>query len=87
VLRGLLAYETQLTKLELPSHPTVPEDMSAIHQQLGSLTALRHLDVYKAWWVPKPTPSDCRALGRLHQLTTLAMPFGLQVRLACPLSC
>lgn len=69
----VLAHETQITHLalELPD-----DDPSPVLQQLGSLTALRHLD---AWGLTEPKPSDCRALERLQWLTTLAIPYGYKV--------
>lgn len=72
MLRRLLAHETQLTRLETPRWRGLPwDDLSTVYQQLGSLTALRHL---AAWKLPVPTSSDCRALKGLQQLTTLAIP-------------
>ena len=72
----VLARETQLTRLELPLHYLPRDDLPKIYQQLGSLTALRHLD---AWGSTEPKASDCCALERLQQLTTLAIRYGHQV--------
>lgn len=80
VLRRLLAHETQLTRLELPHCKLPKDDLSMVYQQLGSLTALRHLDTGNSWDLPEPQPSDYRALGRLQQLTALVIPFRMQAR-------
>ena len=84
VLRGLVAHETQITRLKLGSSSLPPQYRSVARQQLryeqlGTLTALRHLDAME---LPAPKPSDWRALQRLHQLTTLALP--LRVCLCIP---
>ena len=71
MLRGLLAHETQMTHLHLPWSGLPRDDLSAVYQQLGSLTALRHLC---AMDLPEPQPRDCRALQRMQQLTMLVVP-------------
>ena len=71
MLRGMLAHETQMTHLHLPWSGLPRDDLSAVYQQLGSLTALRHLC---AMDLPEPRPRDCRALQRMRQLTMLVVP-------------
>ena len=76
VLQGLVEHETQITRLEfasisLPRHYRSVAREQLSYEQLGRLTALRHLDAMDQ---PAPKPSDWRALQRLHQPTTLALP-------------
>lgn len=78
VLRGLLAHQTQMTHLHLPRSGLPRDDMSTVYQQLGSLTALKHLG---AMDLPEPQPRDCHALRRMQQLTMLVIP--LRVCLPC----
>ena len=73
-----VCHSTQEDILHLPWSGLPRDDMSKVYQQLGSLTALRHLC---AMDLPKPEARDCRALQRLQQLTTLVIP--LRVCLPC----
>jgi hypothetical protein len=70
VLRGLLADETQLTHLALGCKGEYKHTLRVA--ELGSLTALQHLDA-SAFAGFKG--GDRPALRRLQQLTTLKMPY------------
>lgn len=87
MLRGLVAHETQITRLEFASSSLSRQYRSVARQQLGykqlsTLTALRHLDAME---MPALKPGDWRALERLQQLTTLAIPLRVCLCLPCML--
>jgi hypothetical protein len=69
VLRGLLAYDTGLTRLVMQSDGEYEGSLQVA--QLGYLTALQHLG---ALHLAPLTARDCRALQRLQSLTWLALP-------------